>query len=148
MCLFCPQSQMKGWHLHFPPGVSGISLAPRPALPQEYLTFLDFTVLWDPKECQRPIGWSSRKENRSLGVWYCIEKSINFLDSKWPKCNPSTRNLWFVMPSNVIKLSEFSFPYCWDKDNMLILQGWYDRMGYIKKDFNVFYYSIACVCAW
>ena len=41
----------EAWHLHFPPGVSGISLAPLPALPQEYLTFLDFTVLWDPKEC-------------------------------------------------------------------------------------------------
>ena len=40
----------------FPPGVSGISLAPLPALPQACLTFLDFTVLWDPKECQMPIG--------------------------------------------------------------------------------------------
>ena len=41
----------EAWHLHFPPGVSGISLAPLPALPQEYVTLLDFTVLWDPKEC-------------------------------------------------------------------------------------------------
>lgn len=40
----------------FPPGVSGISLAPLPALPQACLTFLDFTVLWDPKECQMPVG--------------------------------------------------------------------------------------------
>lgn len=56
--------------------------------------------------------------------------------------NPSTRTLWFVMPSNFIKLSEFPFPYCLDKDNMLILQGWYDGVGYINKDVNVFYYSI------
>ena len=72
----------------------------------------DLSWLQDPKQCQMPIGWSSRKENHSLGMWYCIEKSINILDSKWPKFNPSTRNLWFVMPSNVIKLSEFPFLYC------------------------------------
>ena len=39
----------------FPPGVSGLNFAPLPALPQGYLTFLDSTVLWDPKECQMPI---------------------------------------------------------------------------------------------
>ena len=86
------------------PGVSGLNFAPLPALPQGYLTFLDSTTLWVPKECQMPIGWSSRKENHTRGVWYCVEKSTNVLDSEWPKFNPSTIPFCFVMLCNLKSL--------------------------------------------
>ena len=64
----------------------------------------DSTVLWDPKECQMPIGWSSRKENHSLGMWYCAEKSTHVLDSEGPKFNPITRPFCFVILSNLKSL--------------------------------------------
>ena len=38
--LAVPQGHMKGWHMYFPPGFSGLNLASLPALPQGYLTFL------------------------------------------------------------------------------------------------------------
>lgn len=67
LCLFCTQGQLKSWHLYFPPGVPGLTLAPLPCLPQGYMTFLESIVLQDHNEFQMPTQWRSRKESQTLG---------------------------------------------------------------------------------
>ena len=93
----------EGWHMYVPQvflAQLSFSSCPSSKVPDLF----DSTVLWDPKECQMSIGWSSRKENHTPGMWYCVEKSTKVWDSEWPQFNPSTRPLCFVMLSNLKSL--------------------------------------------